>query len=110
MHVLRKTGHALLRSADVQVDLLPLDNLPRPRRWGFFLERDVDDDSGWYTITLDDRERPDVHLRAGGFPDTKSALWFVEQIEEFMDWLVSKVDHESDVIDLRTHRGNDTIN
>ena len=94
----------------MQVDLLPLDNLPRPRRWGFFLERDVDDDSGWYTITLDDRERPDVHLRAGGFPDTKSALWFVEQIEEFMDWLVSKVDHESDVIDLRTHRGNDTIN
>lgn len=68
------------------------------------------DDDGWYSITLDDSERPDVHLRAGGFPDTKSALWFVEQVEEFMDWLVTAVDHEHDVIGRRTHRGNDTIN
>ena len=68
------------------------------------------DDNGWYSITLDDSEKPDVLFRAGGFPDTASALWFVEQLEEFMDWLVSKVDHDADVIDLRTHRGNDTIN
>ena len=77
---------------------------------GLFHGGGVTDDNGWYSITLSDDERPDVNLKAGGFPDTLTALWFVEQLEEWMAFLISQVDHDSEVIDLRTHRGNNTIN
>lgn len=45
------------------------------------------DDSGWYRILIEDDETPAVRLEAGGFPDQKTAMWFVSAVEEFMDQL-----------------------
>jgi len=69
------------------------------------------DDSGWFSITIDDEEKhPRVILTAGGFPDEEVAMWFVEELEDFMQYLVSKDYSDSERIDLKTHTGTDTIN
>ena len=47
------------------------------------------DDDGWFSITIDDEEKhPRVILTAGGFPDEEVAMWFVEELEDFMQYLV----------------------
>ncbi len=69
------------------------------------------DDDGWYSITIDDEDKhPRVILTAGGFPDEDVTMWFVSEMEDFMQYLVSRDYSESDRIDPKTHTGTDTIN
>tara|TARA_S200002703_G_scaffold55981_1_gene48613 strand:+ start:932 stop:1147 length:216 start_codon:yes stop_codon:yes gene_type:complete len=71
----------------------------------------LSDDEGWFSITISDEEKhPRVLLNAGGFPDAKTAMWFVSELEEFMQYLVSRGEMDDDENDVTTHSGSDMIN
>ena len=67
-------------------------------------------DEGWYSIHIDEGNPKRVVMDAGGFPDTETAEWFVDQLEDFMVFLVNRVEADFEEIGSRTHRGVKTIN